>query len=101
MIKKNIFELELRDYESQLKYVLDPSKLPNGGVLSFPLDYVYITQFFGKTEAGKRLYANGSHNGVDLEQVLARRLKRWLMGLLLVLEIRINNVREFLLNVLF
>jgi murein DD-endopeptidase MepM/ murein hydrolase activator NlpD len=63
--KKDAFEKELRDYESQLKYILDPSKLPNGGVFSWPLDYIYVTQFFGKTEAGKRLYANGTHNGTD------------------------------------
>lgn len=65
LAKKEAFEKDLRDYESQLKYILDPSTLPNGGVLSWPLDYVYITQKFGKTEAGKRLYANGTHNGVD------------------------------------
>jgi murein DD-endopeptidase MepM/ murein hydrolase activator NlpD len=63
--KKDAFEKELRSYESQLKYILDPSKLPDGGVLSWPLDYIYVTQYFGKTEAGKRLYANGTHNGVD------------------------------------
>ena len=65
LAKKDAFEKELRDYESQLKFILDPSKLPSGGVLSWPVEKVYITQFFGKTEAGKRLYANGTHNGVD------------------------------------
>ncbi len=65
LAKKNAFEKELNDYESQLKYILDPKKLPNAGVLSWPLDTIYVTQYFGKTEAGKRLYANGTHNGVD------------------------------------
>ena len=65
LAKKIAFESELRNYESQLKFILDPSLLPKGGVLSWPLDSVYITQLFGKTEAGKRLYANGTHNGVD------------------------------------
>ncbi len=65
LAKKDAFEKELSNYESQLKYILDPSKLPNGGVLSWPVDYVFITQYFGKTEAGKRLYVNGTHNGVD------------------------------------
>ena len=65
LAKKNAFEKELRDYESQLQYILDPSSLPMGGVLSWPLDYILITQQFGKTESGKRLYANGTHNGVD------------------------------------
>lgn len=73
--KKAAFEKELRDYESQLKYVLDPSKLPAGGVLSWPLDNVVITQLFGKTEAGKRLYASGSHNGVDFRAAVGTPVK--------------------------
>ncbi|MEK7104479.1 MAG: peptidoglycan DD-metalloendopeptidase family protein [Patescibacteria group bacterium] len=73
--KKDAFEKELRDYESQLKYILDPSKLPNKGVLSWPFDYIYITQFFGKTEAGKRLYADGTHNGVDFRAPLGTLVK--------------------------
>ncbi|MFA4975179.1 MAG: peptidoglycan DD-metalloendopeptidase family protein [Candidatus Paceibacterota bacterium] len=75
LAKKDAFEKELRDYESQLQYVLDPSKLPNGGVLSWPLDYVLITQSFGKTEAGKRLYASGTHNGVDFRAPIGTPVK--------------------------
>jgi murein DD-endopeptidase MepM/ murein hydrolase activator NlpD len=75
LAKKDAFEKELSNYESQLKYILDPSKLPRGGVLSWPLDYVYITQLFGKTEAGKRLYANGTHNGVDFRAAIGTQLK--------------------------
>ncbi len=75
LAKKDAFEKELRDYESQLQYVLDPSKLPNGGVLSWPLDYIYVTQSFGKTEAGKRLYANGTHNGVDFRAPIGTPVK--------------------------
>lgn len=79
--KKNAFEKELRDYESQLQYVLDPSKLPGGGVLSWPLDYIYITQLFGKTEAGKRLYANGTHNGVDFRASVGTPVKAMADGI--------------------
>lgn len=75
LAKKDAFEKELRDYESQLKYVLNPASLPSAGVLSWPLDNIYITQFFGKTEAGKRLYANGSHNGVDFRASIGTPVK--------------------------
>ncbi len=80
LAKKDAFEKELRDYESQLKYILDPSKLPDGGVLSWPLGYVYITQFFGKTQAGKRLYANGTHNGVDFRASIGTPVKAMASG---------------------
>ena len=65
LAKKKTFEAELQSYEDKLKFTLDPSKLPSRGVLSWPLTSIYVTQFFGKTEDGKRLYANGTHNGVD------------------------------------
>lgn len=63
--KRDAFEKELRDYESQLQFILDPSKLPAGRVLSWPLEKVFVTQLFGKTVASKRLYVSGTHNGVD------------------------------------
>ncbi len=63
--KKQALEQEVQEYESQLKFILDPTKLPGAGVLSWPLDDVLITQLFGKTLAAKRLYASGSHSGVD------------------------------------
>ena len=72
---KDAFEKELRDYESQLTYIIDPSKLPGSGVLSWPINNIYITQLFGKTEAGKRLYANGTHNGVDFRAAVGTPIK--------------------------
>ncbi len=63
--QRDAFEKELRDYEAQLQFILDPSKLPSSGVLSWPLEKIYVTQLFGKTIDSKRLYASGTHNGVD------------------------------------
>lgn len=63
--KRDAFEKELRDYEAQLQYILDPSKLPQKGVLSWPLQNIFITQLFGKTVDSVRLYASGTHSGVD------------------------------------
>src|SRR3989338_339518 len=63
--ERDAFEKELRDYEAQLQYILDPSKLPSGGVLAWPLERIFVTQLFGKTIDSKRLYASGTHNGVD------------------------------------
>ena len=63
--RRDAFEKELLDYEAQLQFIIDPSKLPQGRVLGWPLDKIFVTQLFGKTAGAKRLYASGTHNGVD------------------------------------
>jgi murein DD-endopeptidase MepM/ murein hydrolase activator NlpD len=61
------FEATLFRLASQLKYAADPSLAPpSKGVLSWPLDKVTITQQFGITADSGRLYASGSHDGIDL-----------------------------------
>ncbi len=67
MARQKQFEDDLYKFESQLKINLDPTlvEAPRHGILSWPLDYVYVTQRFGKTVGAERLYASGSHNGVD------------------------------------
>lgn len=66
--KKEAFEKELFEYESQLKRRLDRKFIPETGskILMWPLDEVKITQHFGKTKDAARLYASGTHNGMDL-----------------------------------
>ena len=67
------FENELNDLQSQLKYTLDPSSFPVAGqsVLSWPLDHIRITQYFGNTEFAKGGAYNGKgHNGVDFAAVI-------------------------------
>lgn len=79
-----LFEQELNQFESQLEYSLDPTRLPAAGrgVLAWPLDPDFmsrctsrqgtfknlycITQFFGHTAFARSGAYNGSqHNGVD------------------------------------
>jgi murein DD-endopeptidase MepM/ murein hydrolase activator NlpD len=73
LAKKNALEKEISDYESQLKYILDPSSLPGGGVLSWPLDSILITNLFGKNSSG--IYASGLHNGVDFRASVGTSVK--------------------------
>lgn len=72
MLEENLarqkeFEEDLFRLESELKIAIDPSLLPDArhSVLSWPLDKIYVTQQFGRTSHSKRLYASGTHNGVD------------------------------------
>ncbi|HRH26832.1 MAG TPA: peptidoglycan DD-metalloendopeptidase family protein [Parcubacteria group bacterium] len=73
---------ELFEYESQLKYLIDPNSYPQGkpSILAWPLDNVYITQRFGKTVGAQKLYTSGSHNGVDFRATVGTRVKNVLTG---------------------
>lgn len=65
--KKDNLERELFDFEAQLKVAIDPNSYPKSGtsVLIWPISPPYITQLFGKTADSGRLYASGTHSGVD------------------------------------
>jgi murein DD-endopeptidase MepM/ murein hydrolase activator NlpD len=82
--QKAQFEREVYEYESELNLIIDENKYPVGktGILSWPLDYVYITQKFGKTVAAKKLYVSGSHNGVDFRASTGTRVKNVLDGVI-------------------
>jgi murein DD-endopeptidase MepM/ murein hydrolase activator NlpD len=75
--KRDAFEAQLASYESKLKFILNPNLLPTAGsgVLAWPLDTVFITQLFGKTVSSKRLYASGSHSGVDFRASVGTPVK--------------------------
>jgi murein DD-endopeptidase MepM/ murein hydrolase activator NlpD len=62
------FEEDLYRLESELKINLDRTLIPNArkGLLSWPLDKIHVTGYFGKVSGSAlRIYASGSHNGVD------------------------------------
>jgi len=65
------FESELFNIESKLKRTIDPTSLPRygSGVLSWPVDKVRVTQYFGNTPfatANPQLYGGKGHNGIDI-----------------------------------
>ena len=68
-------EKDISNYESQIKYILNPSTLPNAGVLSWPLDDIFVTQMFGQTVDSKRLYVSGTHNGTDFRASVGTPVK--------------------------
>ena len=80
--QKEEFEKELFSYESQLKITVDPNAIPNArsGILSWPLDSISVTQYFGKTVSAKRLYTSGTHGGIDLRASVGTEVKAALSG---------------------
>jgi murein DD-endopeptidase MepM/ murein hydrolase activator NlpD len=83
--KRDVFEKSLENYESQLKFILNPKLLPKAGTgaLAWPLDYVFITQLFGVTSSSGRLYASGSHSGVDFRASVGTEVKAMSEGTIL------------------
>ena len=80
---RKAFERELLDLESQLKIEIDTSKIAKAGKggLSWPLDKVHITQYFGNTKFAKSGGYNGSgHNGMDFRASQGTKVKAALTG---------------------
>lgn len=79
---KDALEQELRDYESTLKFILDPTAFPPRGTKVFapPLDKMVLTQQFGKTSFSARLYTSGTHNGTDFGISVGTPVKAMLSG---------------------
>lgn len=78
------FEQEILEYELQLKFELDPTRLPQAGsgVLRWPLDAVKITQYFGNTPFAKSgAYKGAGHNGVDFRAPVGTPVKAALGGI--------------------
>lgn len=82
---KDAFEKEILNYESQLRLNVDASKLPRtgSGVLSWPVDKPFITQYFGNTEfatANSQIYNGKGHTGIDLRASIGTPIRSALSG---------------------
>lgn len=74
---------EVSNIESQLKFILDPNKIPTAGtaVFRWPLDKPYITQYFGYTKFALSGAYNGSaHNGIDMGTPVGTKIYAPLSG---------------------
>lgn len=81
------FAKELLQFESELKIAIDPKSIPRAGagILSWPLDKILVTQYFGNTDFAIRTNAyNGKgHNGVDFRAAEGTRVKAALDGVVM------------------
>ena len=81
--RKNAFEQELLQYESELKFAIDPTSLPSvgSGVLKWPISKVKITQEFGDTAFARTgAYKGQGHNGIDFAAAVGTPIKAALQG---------------------
>lgn len=82
---KKAFEDELAQYEEALRIAIDPNSIPNANnsILSWPVDIVRITQYFGNTPfatANPQVYNGGGHNGVDFGVSTGSNIRTALSG---------------------
>jgi murein DD-endopeptidase MepM/ murein hydrolase activator NlpD len=83
--EKDALEQEILQYEAQMKVNIDISSLPKTGigVLSWPLDQIKITQYFGWTDyatANPQVYKGTGHNGIDLRASIGTPVKAAMDG---------------------
>jgi murein DD-endopeptidase MepM/ murein hydrolase activator NlpD len=73
---KAALDQEINAFESQLKFAIDPKSFPSAGkgILSWPVENVYITQNFGITSVSGRLYSSGAHNGIDFRAPIGTKV---------------------------
>lgn len=79
-------ERELRDFESQLQFILDPNSIPTPGtvVFNWPVAGTRITQLFGGTEFAKsnaNIYGGRAyHPGIDIAAPRGTKISAPLSG---------------------
>ncbi|OGI45580.1 hypothetical protein A2121_03280 [Candidatus Nomurabacteria bacterium GWB1_40_6] len=66
--QKEAFEKELEAFEAQLKFILDPSQLPKGRVLSWPLYSIFVTSPYAPRWGG-------FHRGTDFRAPVGTQVK--------------------------
>jgi len=87
LAKKQAFERELLEFESQLKIQIDPNSIPKSGsgVLMWPVTPVKVTQEFGDTEFSRthtQVYSGKGHNGVDFAAPVGTAIKSAASGVI-------------------
>lgn len=82
------FQQDLLQFESQLKLTVDLKSLPPTGSapLGWPLDNIFITQYFGNTPfatANPQIYSGAGHDGVDFRATVGTPVKAALSGIVI------------------
>ncbi|MEK7461697.1 MAG: peptidoglycan DD-metalloendopeptidase family protein [Patescibacteria group bacterium] len=77
-------EADLDRLEQELRITLDPSLFPKpkGGILDWPLDNVFITGLFGRSDCSIYGSADCFHNGLDFRASMGTPVRSMLAGVI-------------------
>ncbi len=79
------FDKELLQFESELKFAIDPNSYPvsRNSMLSWPLDIIKISQKFGVTDFSTKtnIYNGKGHNGIDFATPIGTKVRVVLSGI--------------------
>lgn len=80
LARQKALEEEISELEEQLRIEIDPTSLPSAGsgVLKWPLDNIFITQYFGNTPfatQNPQVYNGNGHRGVDFRASIGTPVK--------------------------
>lgn len=78
--QKQAFEALVRDIESKIKILIDPNSYPapKRGVITWPLESIYVTQQFGGSDFAKNnpgIYGRAYHPGTDFGAAIGTKVK--------------------------
>ena len=76
LARKLAYEQELESYESQLKFILDPSKIPSTRVFSWPLEKIFVTSPYAPRWGG-------FHRGTDFRASVGTPVKSMAEGVVI------------------
>src|SRR3990167_7160675 len=84
MARQKESEADLYRLERELRITLDPSLFPEPkrGILTWPLDNVYITGHFGRSDCGIYGGADCFHNGTDFRASMGTPVRSMLSGVI-------------------
>jgi len=88
LAQKEALEREIAEFEERLRVEIDPDSLPETGtgILAWPFDNGYVTQYFGNTpysSANPQVYSGIGHNGIDLRASIGTPIKAGQNGVVL------------------
>jgi len=90
LAQEQAMQAEINQYEQQLHLLVNASQIPKPGpVLAWPLDSIYITQYFGNTPfatANPQIYGGIGHDGVDFRAAIGTPIKAALSGVVIGVE---------------